>query len=69
MKFALRILTMTIAFAGLAAASLPASNLQITPNALTASVSDPGTDGLPIPLCGPGVPFCSSPAAVGYSLQ
>lgn len=64
MKFALRVFTMTIAFAGLTAASMSPASSQTTPNHLNAMVG-PGPLGLPAPGCGPGIPTCPPPPPPG----
>lgn len=58
MKFTFRVLTMSVVFAGLAAASLPPANSQVVPSAVSVAMADPGPFGLPIPVCGPGMPGC-----------
>ena len=56
MKLVVRVLTLSIVFAGLAAASVSSATTNFLPNHLSAS--GPGHRGLPIPQCGPGMPTC-----------
>ncbi|HLI03922.1 MAG TPA: hypothetical protein VKU93_06590 [Terracidiphilus sp.] len=54
MKLVLRVFTMLVVLAGLAASPSSSSSLMFATN-LTAS-ADPGPFSLPIPWCGPGMP-------------
>jgi hypothetical protein len=56
MKFALRVFTMMIVFAGIAAASMSPANAMHA--SVGPSMVGPGPLGLPVPQCGPGVPTC-----------
>ena len=58
MKLAVRVLTLSIVFAGLAAASVSSATTNALPNHLSATASGPHRRSLPIPQCGPGMPTC-----------
>ena len=58
MKLAVRVLSLSIVFAGLAAASVSSATTNALPSHLSASASGPGRRSLPIPQCGPGMPTC-----------
>lgn len=60
MKLFVRCFALTIACAGLAAASLSSTSVQPVSNHLSAVVSGPGPMSLPVPGCGPGVPTCGN---------
>jgi hypothetical protein len=58
MKLAIRALTLSIVFVGLAAASVSSTTTNVLPNHLFASASGPVHKSLPILQCGPGMPTC-----------
>jgi hypothetical protein len=58
MKLVVRVFSLSIVFAGLAAASVSSATTNALPNHLSASASGPGRKSLPIPQCGPGMPTC-----------
>ena len=57
MKIAIRIATLTIVVAGVAAASVSSSTSHVTPSRLAVSAAMPG------PVCTPGIPTC--PKSIG----
>ena len=67
MKTTIRIFALTVALTGLVASSFSPASVRLTPCHLSAVSSDPGPLSLPIPTCGPGVPFCGGGGIVSSS--
>jgi hypothetical protein len=53
MKLAVRILALSVAFSGIAAATAPSATTQFMPSHLSATSTRPTPSSMPVPGCGP----------------